>query len=81
MDEHSLSNSEHALACGIVLGALMKANADDTLIKHVNPFYDSEQNYTNQMLVQIGDRHYTVTVDEAVAEATSTHDASSYAKG
>lgn len=69
MDDHTFGSSEHALACGIVLGALLKANAEDNLINEVRPFYDAESNYTNQMLVQIGDRHYTVTVDESLAEA------------
>lgn len=69
MNDNSFSNSEHALACGIILGAMLKANGEDDLVQEVRPFYDSESNYTNQMLVQIGDRHYTVTVDEALAEA------------
>lgn len=73
--DHSFGNSEHALACGIVLGALLKASSDDNLINGVQPFYDAERNYTNQVLVQIGDRHYTVTVDESLAEAMRDPDA------
>ena len=64
-------NDEHALACGMILGALMKPDADgQRTIDDARPFYDSQGNYTNQTLVRIGNRHYTVTVEESISEAT-----------
>lgn len=62
-------SSEHALAGGIVLGALVKASTEGDMVKDVRPFYDAQGNYTNQMLVQIGNRHFTITIDEATSEA------------
>lgn len=62
-------NDEHALASGIVLGALLKASGEsNAIVKDARPFMDG-RDYTNQILVRIGDRHYTLTVDEATAEA------------
>lgn len=64
------SSEEHALAAGMLLGELHKAMADsDEGITLVQPFMDGEGNYTNQMLVQINGRAYTVTIDEAIGEA------------
>lgn len=63
-------DSSHALAAGIILGALMREAGDgESYVKHVQPLCDSEGNYTRQMIVQIGDRSFTLTVDDSLEEA------------
>lgn len=73
--EH-FESADHALAAGVLLGHLHRAIARDQEaedigigISSVRPFMDDEGNYTNQMLVRIGSHDYTITIDEAVAEA------------
>lgn len=71
-NDFQFQSGEHALAAGYILGALMKAAGEDAGggIQDVRPFYDAQGNYTNQFMVTfLGDRVYTVTVDDALSEA------------
>lgn len=67
---NDLTDGYHALATGLVLGSLMKESGDG-MLDEVRPFYDAEGNYTNQMLVTINGKPYTVTVEDALVEALS----------
>lgn len=63
-------DEDHALAAGIILGTLMRGVADpEAIITGVQPFTDAEGNYTNQLLVTLGKKSYTITIDEALMEA------------
>lgn len=78
MDAAHFSGDSHALATGIILGALMKANEgvdpSSLSVQDVRPYYDAAGNYTNQIQVRIGNKHYTVTVEDAVAEAVDRNE-------
>lgn len=54
----------------MILGMLVKeSGGPEPSIRHVEPvMYKGD--YTNQMLVQIGSQTFTVTVDDAIEEAT-----------
>lgn len=60
-------SDEHALATGVILGALVKASAEENILVEARPFMDG-RDYTKQILVQVGDKHFTVTVEEATWE-------------
>lgn len=61
-------DQNHALAVGIIVGALMKAAAEDSPIDHVQPFMDAQRNYTEQLQVTIFGKSYTVTVEDSLEE-------------
>lgn len=62
-------DQDHALAVGIIVGALMRAAADkDSPIDHVQPFTDAQRNYTDQLQVTVFGKSYTITVEDSLDE-------------
>lgn len=66
----NFDTGHHALATGLILGALMRVGAqEEELISDVRPYVDSDGNYTRQIIVQVGSELYTLTIEQAYAEA------------
>lgn len=60
-------DQDHALAVGVICGALMK-NHDEGMIQGVAPFMDAQRNYTNQIHVTVNGKSYTITVEDSLDE-------------
>lgn len=61
----NFESPEHALACGVILGALVAGSASvpNKLITDIDIDVDGGGDYTNMLFVTTGNQRYRVTVD------------------